>query len=258
MEFRTVVCGIGPDHQAAVAADHAARLVTRAGQLTLVGVDEITVVGGAMAPGTTVVRHTGEAKQRLDEAAATIEPLHGNVRTLAVEGAPIRELLEAIDEHAADLVVVGSNEPRRLVGVVFGSTTTAMLHDAPCSVLVAREGARAGWPGSVVVGIDGSPGSLRALDAARVIAASTGASLRPMAAAADLDREALDTIRAAVPDVETVEESPVEALVDASRVADLVVVGSRGLRGLRALGSVSERVAHGAQCSVLVVRTAHP
>jgi nucleotide-binding universal stress UspA family protein len=39
--------------------------------------------------------------------------------------------------------------------------------------------------------------------------------------------------------------------------ADLVVVGSRGLRGLKALGSVSERVAHQARSSVLVVRPGH-
>ena len=38
------------------------------------------------------------------------------------------------------------------------------------------------------------------------------------------------------------ELSPVEALVNASTESDLVVVGSRGLHGLRALGSVSERV----------------
>jgi nucleotide-binding universal stress UspA family protein len=38
--------------------------------------------------------------------------------------------------------------------------------------------------------------------------------------------------------------------------ASLVVVGSRGLGGLRALGSVSERVAHRAPCSVLVARPA--
>jgi nucleotide-binding universal stress UspA family protein len=31
-------------------------------------------------------------------------------------------------------------------------------------------------------------------------------------------------------------------------------MGSRGLHGLRSLGSVSERVAHDAGCSVLVVR----
>jgi len=46
---------------------------------------------------------------------------------------------------------------------------------------------------------------------------------------------------------------PVAALVGPSPAADLVVVGSRGLHGLRALGSVSERVAHRAHCSVLVV-----
>jgi nucleotide-binding universal stress UspA family protein len=49
--------------------------------------------------------------------------------------------------------------------------------------------------------------------------------------------------------------APVDALRKASEDADLLVVGSRGLHGLRALGSVSERVAHEARCSVLVVRS---
>lgn len=40
------------------------------------------------------------------------------------------------------------------------------------------------------------------------------------------------------------------------QVAHLAVVGSRGLHGVKALGSVSERVAHDAACSVLVVRRA--
>ena len=35
--------------------------------------------------------------------------------------------------------------------------------------------------------------------------------------------------------------------------ASLVVIGHRGVRGARALGSVSERVVHQAPCSVLVV-----
>ena len=53
------------------------------------------------------------------------------------------------------------------------------------------------------------------------------------------------------------EEQPlraVDSLVIASEEADLVVVGSRGLSGIRALGSVGERVAHEAHCPVLVVR----
>ena len=57
------------------------------------------------------------------------------------------------------------------------------------------------------------------------------------------------------PAARLVDAHPVEALVDASRDAGLLVVGSRGLHGLRALGSVSERVAHSAACSVLVVRS---
>ena len=48
--------------------------------------------------------------------------------------------------------------------------------------------------------------------------------------------------------------NPVAALLAASAESDLLVVGSRGLHGLRALGSVSERIAHRARCSVLVVR----
>ncbi len=55
--------------------------------------------------------------------------------------------------------------------------------------------------------------------------------------------------------VVTERRRPVEALVDAASRADLLVVGSRGAGGLRALGSVSERVAHRASSSVLVVRS---
>jgi nucleotide-binding universal stress UspA family protein len=43
-------------------------------------------------------------------------------------------------------------------------------------------------------------------------------------------------------------------LTAASHDADLLVLGSRGLHGLKALGSVSERVAHRAECSTLIVR----
>ena len=47
-------------------------------------------------------------------------------------------------------------------------------------------------------------------------------------------------------------DTPAEALTRLE--PDLLVIGSRGLQGMRSLGSVSERVAHNARCSVLVVR----
>ena len=48
---------------------------------------------------------------------------------------------------------------------------------------------------------------------------------------------------------------PAETVVDQAKGADLVVVGSRGLGGFRGLllGSVSQQVAHHAPCPVVIV-----
>ncbi len=56
------------------------------------------------------------------------------------------------------------------------------------------------------------------------------------------------------PFVEVVASAGPAAHALAATPADLLVVGSRGLSGVLALGSVSERVAHEAATSVLVVR----
>jgi hypothetical protein len=47
---------------------------------------------------------------------------------------------------------------------------------------------------------------------------------------------------------------PVPALLNAAQEADVLVVCSRGVTGRRSLGSVSERGAQHAPCSLLVVR----
>lgn len=52
------------------------------------------------------------------------------------------------------------------------------------------------------------------------------------------------------------ERRPVNAIIERSKDADLVVVGSRGMGGFKGLrmGSVSEQVTRHAHCPVLVVR----
>ncbi|MBM3678815.1 MAG: universal stress protein [Actinobacteria bacterium] len=255
MEFRSVVCGVDETPAGAVAADRAARIVTPTGLLTLVGVDEVLVGTGAMGAGAVIVPTPGAARAAVDAAAAEVATLHGNVRTVVAEGVVMPAIHDAVAAHAGDLVVVGSHGGGRASGILLGSTATYALHDAPCSVLVAREGRRDGWPASIAIGVDGSGPSLAAYDAAVGLAGRTGAAVRAIAAVPDLEHRALERLRAAVASLEETGDEAVDALVAASHSVDLVVVGSRGLKGLRALGSVSERVAHAATCSVLVVRT---
>jgi nucleotide-binding universal stress UspA family protein len=145
---------------------------------------------------------------------------------------------------------------------------------------------------TVVVGTDGSESSLRAVARAGALAGACGATLviacaylpteaddRELARAQDVLRDeayqvvgshpAEDTVRTAseragaagAQKVRTVavEGSPVEALLDVVRRenADLLVVGNRGLAGIkgRVLGSVPADATRRSQCDVLVVHT---
>ena len=106
-------------------------------------------------------------------------------------------------------------------------------------------------PRRVVVGIDGSPPSLVALAAADELGARLGSTLLVVSTTDGASPRPEGTWTERVDSWDA--GDPAGALVERSREADLVVVGPRGLHGLRAIGSVSERVAHHARCSVLVV-----
>ena len=145
---------------------------------------------------------------------------------------------------------------------------------------------------TVVVGTDGSESSLRAVARAGALAGACGATLviacaylpsepddREVAAAQDALRDdayqvvgshpAEDTVRTAAEratsagakDVKTlaVQGSPVETLLDVVRRenADLLVVGNRGLAGIkgRLLGSVPADATRRSAVDVLVVHT---
>ena len=128
-----------------------------------------------------------------------------------------------------------------------------MVHKAPCSVLVTRPSGP-DFPRRIVVGVDGSPESAAAYAVARQLSARFGAELWPVVARGgkDVDERLVATIVGH--HYEGSPDKPVPALVAAASDADLLVVGSRGLHGLGSLGSVSERVAHQAASSVLIVR----
>ena len=249
--FDNVVCGIDASPQSLEALRQVEHLRPSTGELHLAAVAELSLaVHGGFAAPSLYDRIATDAESALARAAEHSRATSSKL----IDGEPAQVLLREIEHHGATAVALGSHGNRRAAGILLGSTATTLLHEAPCSILLARQPASLHeFPSSITVGVDGSPASLRALGAARDLSERLGVPLRVLAATGGkpVDTEGLRNVEA----LDWDERKPVEVLVDASRATDLVVVGSRGLHGLSAVGSVSERVAHRAASSVLVVRT---
>jgi nucleotide-binding universal stress UspA family protein len=212
------------------------------------------------------------------------------VRFAVSQGSPVQVLLR--EATGADLLVVGSRGRGAVRSALLGSVALHCLTHAPCPILVAHatpEGAppdRLASP-RVVVGVDGSAGSRAALAAAVDEAILRGADLDVVAAYElanywmDLDSVLIKTIpeirgmvqkameeevaevlagRTGSGSVPTITTHPLEGpaadvLLEHSRGADLLVVGSQGRGALRGLllGSVALQCAMHATSPVLVV-----
>lgn len=136
--------------------------------------------------------------------------------------------------------------------------------------------------GRVIVGVDGSASSIDALRRGSGIAERYGATLVGVTAWSNPDawhgyvgsdwspeqdahEIAAETAQAAFGDAvpswyapEIVQGSPAFVLIEATKSADLVVVGNRGRGGFAGLllGSVSRSIAERAHCPVLIIRGA--
>lgn len=254
--FSRVLVGIDGSEESREAARQAAMLVD--GELTLLAAYDVApaIVGGT---GTHVPGYFDEDVQR-DAATDALGRARDDVAMASLTGKIVRgraadALIAEVEREPDTLLVVGSHGLGRLAGFVIGSTATEVIRKAPCSVLVARRRSESdGFPNRIVVGVDGSSESVAANAVARRLSERFNVELRPIVAhgGKTVDRELIDSI--VYGGGEEVPDEPVAALLAAAADADLLIVGSRGLHGLKSLGSVSERVAHQAQSSVLVVR----
>lgn len=230
----------------------------------------------------------GAAQRVLDDAVATLQPIAPNTSVIGTlyPGTPTSALLDASER--AQMIVVGSSGLDRVTEFILGSVTQQVVAHASCPVAVvpSRSDPEPGpEAGRVVVGIDGSELSV---DATRV--AFDEASLRRVGLTLlhVWNAPGYDTAGVVLPDTFTLEDAhsdelramaetvaglaekypdvqveqhlrqgrPAKALADASRGAELVVVGSRGHGGFASLvlGSTSRTLLHQAQCPVLVVK----
>ncbi|TNY35371.1 universal stress protein [Thermomonospora catenispora] len=221
-------------------------------------------------------RHVLSRGARIAEEHAPGVP----VRELLLDGPAATALLRESDDA---MIVIGSREERELP---VGSLVLQLPARSRGPVVVVRnEGA---GEGRVVAGVDGSDGSDAVLGFAFQEAAlrewqvhvvygcwaPSGAPYGDIAAFADkagLERACEARLRRAVdpwtgryPRVSVrtsvVMDEPRRSLLEAARRADLLVVGDRGVRGLRlqALGTTTVSMLQLAPCTVAVVHVARP
>ncbi|MER7700927.1 MULTISPECIES: universal stress protein [unclassified Streptomyces] len=204
-----------------------------------------------------------------------------------VSGSPARALVDR--SSAGALIVVGHRGTGGSPRLPLGSVSLQVATHSECPVLVVRPGEREEpRENRVVVGVDVDdlPAGLMdfALETAEARSAAlevvyvatrpellgtgpTGPALMDDRALSRRAQEKLENMLAAYrsdhPNLDlqgrVKRHQPAQALVDASRRASLLVVGSHGRTGLKRLllGSVSGKVLHTALCPVAVVPTAH-
>jgi nucleotide-binding universal stress UspA family protein len=233
--------------------------------------------------------YVATATQNLRDVAAHARQLDDKrltVSTAVVDGLPSKVLVE--ESRRCALLVIGSRGHGGFERLLLGSTAVDVTANAACPVTVIPAGEdMVGRPGDVVVGVDDSAGSQRALEFAFGRAAQRRARLTavhvwqlptvygaygsPELLQTDPDRvegeasallsRALEPWQAGYPQVpvtsHVVRGQVVAALVEASRTrGEVVVVGARGRSVLAGtiLGSVSQALLRHAACPVVITR----
>ncbi|MEW5808771.1 MAG: universal stress protein [Actinomycetota bacterium] len=218
-----------------------------------------------------------DARSVVTDALAESRPIRVEQRVLS--GPKMPTLIDLSKD--AEMMVVGCRGLGGVTGMLLGSTSSALAHHARCPVVIVHEEEPVLYRNDapVAVGIDGSPASELATAMAFDEASRRGVDLVAIhtwmnsgdfyvdvareGLAAQADEELAQRLAGwceRYPDV-TVrrivgQDNPAHHLLEESRHAQLLVVGSHGRGGFAGvlLGSVSWTVAHAARIPVIIAR----
>lgn len=242
--------------------------------------------------GLELVEHIGRDEEFLALARrgglrlGSMEP-GWDVKSESGAGSPATVIIEKADEWGADLIVVGSHGRTALGQFFFGSVSQKVLHEAHCSVRVARGRVEEpDTPVRLIVGVDGSKGAEAAVATVAARKWPAGSEVRIVNATWAMPQltsqhmvgpitqwiteekarvqkmidEAVSRLNAAGLKTAVVvkEEDPKRLLVAEAESwgADCIFAGAKGMGRLERflIGSVSSAVAARAHCSVEVAR----
>ena len=167
--FDRIVCGVDGTPESLFAVKQAGRLQPPGGSLLLVVAMNLAKAAHAGMAATHAAGLLQDEAERAMAEAKELVTAEGKI----VSGDPATVLLS--EARQATLLVVGSHGRRRTAGTLLGTVATRMLHEAPCSVLIARPARDPDtWPQAIAVGVDGSAESELAVAAARLVARPAG------------------------------------------------------------------------------------
>ena len=263
--FGDVLCAIDGTPESLAAVEQAAVLAGPSGHLTLLAVTSYKSAGASRSPAIGPI----EAKRMLDRAVRIAE--EAEVPS-TVEVDPAAPPSRVILDWAAgrDLLAMGAPATSWFGGMFTGGVAVAAEGSFTTPLLLARSRPSGQhYSGHrIVVASDGLDGSDELVELAGQLARAQGASVILLHATGLESGAARHHIRSRIQEQARRLQLTVDGASDrlengsartvivetASAVgASLVVMSSRRLTGLRAIGSVSRRVVHQGHCSVLLM-----
>lgn len=120
-----------------------------------------------------IVAHAGTGSDALEEVAAGYD-----AKAVAAAGPPAEVLIAQAETLDADLIVVGSVGMSGARRFLLGSVPNKVSHHAPTDLLIVKTDppGASGAYGKVLVGTDGSPTAMRAVEMATQLAAKIAAT----------------------------------------------------------------------------------